>query len=110
MSVVALSARQKRTLGRELRDFVFRLSTIAGLLLGAFWAFHHQYVAPQHPCPGIHARGSAAARAAGRCISSDLSAALGAWVIPICVGALLGMLVGVMFASMIRVGRRARVG
>jgi hypothetical protein len=34
-------------MGRELRDLVCRLSTIAGLLLGAFWAFHHQYVAPQ---------------------------------------------------------------
>jgi hypothetical protein len=93
-------------MGRELRDLVFRLSTIAGVLVGAFWGFHHQYVAPQHPCPGIHARGSAAARAAGRCISSDLSAALGAWVIPICVGAIVGMLVGVVLAQTIRLGRK----
>jgi hypothetical protein len=110
MAVVAFSARQKRTLGRELRDFVFRLSTTAGMLLGAFWAFHHQYVAPQHPCPGIHARGSAVARAAGRCISSDLSAAIKAWVIPIVVGALVGMLLGVVLAQMIRLGRTPRVG
>ena len=109
MTVVP-NARQKRMLGRELRDFVFRLSTTAGMLLGAFWAFHHQYVAPQHPCPGIHARGSAAARAAGRCISSDLSAALGAWLIPICVGALVGMLLGVVLAQTIRLGRGRRVG
>ncbi len=110
MAVVALSARQKRTLGRELRDLVLRVCLVAGIVLGGFWALHHQYVAPQHPCPAIRAHGSAVAGAAGRCISSDLSAAIKAWAIPICVGALLGMFVGVMFASMIRVGRKPRVG
>jgi hypothetical protein len=40
------------------------------------------------------------------CISSDLSAALGAWVIPICVGAIVGMLVGVVLAQTIRLGRK----
>ena len=108
MTVVP-NARQKQKLGHEIRDLVFRLSTIAGVLVGAFWAFHHQYVAPQHPCPGAHARGSAAARAAGRCISSDLSAAIMAWVIPIVVGALVGMLLGVVLAQTIRLGRKPRV-
>ena len=110
MTLVAPNARQKQKLGHEIRDFLFRLSTVAGILLGAFWAFHHQYVAPQHPCPGIHARGSGVVRTFGRCFSSDLSATGEAWVIPICVGALLGMLVGVMLALTIRVGRRPRVG
>ena len=57
-----------------------------------------------------HTRGSGVVRAFGRCLSSDLSATVGAWVIPICVGALLGALVGVMLALTIRVGRRPRVG
>jgi hypothetical protein len=110
MTVVALNARQKRMLGRELRDLVLRVCVVAGVILGGLWALHHQYVPPRHPCPGIHARGSPVVRAFGRCLSSDLSAAVGAWVIPICVGAIVGMLVGVMLALTIRVGRRARVG
>lgn len=110
MTVVALSAGQKRMLGRELRDLVFRLCTAAGILLGGLWALHHQYVQPRHECPGIHTRGSAAVRAFGRCLHSDLSEIMMAWAIPIGVGALLGTLVGVMFALMIRVGRTPRVG
>lgn len=96
-------------LGRELRDLVFRVCVAAGILLGGLWALHHQYVQPRHQCSGIRASGPAAVRAFGRCLHSDLSGVMMAWAIPICVGALLGTLVGVMLALMIRLGRRPQV-
>jgi hypothetical protein len=111
MAVVALSARHKRMLGSGLRELVLRFCVGAGVLLGVLWALHHQYVPPKHPCPALHAaRGLAAVRAGGRCISSDLAAAVGAWLIPIGVGAIVGTFVGFMLALTIRLGRKPRVG
>jgi hypothetical protein len=80
------------------------LSTTAGLAGGFLWALHHQYVAAKHVCVhGGHQLG--ATRTATTCLSSDLSHALAAWVIPIGVGVLIGAAVGLPLALMIRLGR-----
>jgi hypothetical protein len=117
MAVVALSARHKRTLGHELRDLVFRVFVTAGILLGGLWALHHPYVQPEHLRGGLcvvhtarHAFVRTAMQSVQKCVSSDLSGVAKAWVIPISVGALLGILAGFALASMIRLGRRPRLG
>jgi hypothetical protein len=107
---VTVNARQKRALGRELRDVVFRICSVAGLVFGALWASHHRYISPAAGhgggCAAHHAPREAL-RGVGRCVGTELSNAVMAWVIPGGVGLLLGALVGAMLASVIRLGRRS---
>jgi hypothetical protein len=106
-TLVSLTARQKRALGRDLRDAVFRLCSAAGVLLGLLWDLSHSS-ARGRPLSGAcraHAAGHAAMGMLARCIGSELSSVILAWLIPVGVGLLLGALVGVLLASMIRLGR-----
>jgi hypothetical protein len=105
-----LNARQKRKLGRGLRDLVLKVCMIAGVAGGFLWAVHHQYVSPKHLCdiaPRGHrlAKGATGGRVLGTCITNDLLHILLAWFIPIGVGLLIGVLVAVPLVLMIRLGR-----
>lgn len=80
------------------------LCAIAGVTGGFLWALHHQYVAPKHVCASRHL-GARKAQVLGACIGSDLSHAVLAWIIPIGVGAIIGMLVALPLVLMIRLGR-----
>lgn len=93
-------------LGRELRDLAFRGCTLAGGFIGGLWALHHQYVSPKHACqPPI--RGHRTALVGTQCVTNDLSHAILAWVIPVAAGVLIGALVGLALAMLIRVGQGA---
>ena len=83
-------------LGREVRDLVFKACSIAGIVLGTKWAANHQYV--PHACPSAP-RGHPLL---GHCIGSMLSQALESWVIPIGIGLIIGMSVGLALTVMIR--------
>jgi hypothetical protein len=102
-----MTARQKRALGRELRDTLFRLCSAAGVFLGLLWDLHH-HLSAQRPsradCP-VHSAGHAAISRFGHCLGSELSSIVLSWLIPIGIGLLLGALVGVLLASMIHLGR-----
>jgi membrane glycosyltransferase len=104
---MGFTARQKRTLGRELRDVTFRLCSMVGGFLGLLWDLHHQLTAQRPPGITCHAHGSSKAMMTrmGHCIGSQLSSAVLSWLIPIVLGLLLGVLVGVILASTIRLGR-----
>jgi hypothetical protein len=104
---VSMTARQKRALGRELRDTIFRLCSAAGVFLGLLWDLHHRPSAqrPSSTACLEHGARHAAISQVGHCIGSEFSDALLSWLTPIGIGLLVGALVGVVFASMIRLGR-----
>jgi len=105
---MALSPQRKRALGRDLRDTVFRLCAVAGGFLALLWDVHHKVGQSAHATSDAcakHPAGSAAAGAVGHCVGSELSTVILAWLIPVAVGLLVGSLVGLALASMIRVGR-----
>jgi hypothetical protein len=71
------------------------------------WDFRHPKFA-QHPSSAAcseHAAHHIAASRVGHCIGNEFSSALAYWLIPIGIGLLVGMFVGVVLASMIRLGR-----
>jgi len=90
-----------------LRDTVFRLSSAAGVLLALLWDLRHGSATgrPSSAACRAHAAGHAAMGILSHCIGSELSSAILTWLIPVGVGLLLGVLVGVLLASMIRLGR-----
>jgi hypothetical protein len=104
---VSRTTRRKRALGRELRDIVFRLCSAAGVTLGLVWDLHHPKSA-QRPfstaCSG-HTAHRIAASQVGHCVGNELSSALAHWLLPIGVGLGIGVITGVLLASMIRLGR-----
>ena len=105
---MALNARQKRVLGRDLRDAVLRLCAAAGGFLALLWDVHHKVGQPAHAANdacGEHAPGRAAAGSVVHCVGSELSTVILAWLIPVAVGLLVGSLVGLALASVIRLGR-----
>lgn len=97
---VALSRRQRRVLGRELRDLVFRGCCVAGGFLGLSWALKEHRAHPER----VHA--ACPAPQFAHCVSSGLSAAMMSWLVPVLVGLIIGALVGYLVASMIRLGQR----
>jgi ethanolamine transporter EutH len=109
---VVLDARRSRVLRRELRDLVFKLCSIAGVALVFLWALHHQATLAQlsRGACSRHAAGHAATITLGRCLGSELPSIMRTWVIPIGVGALLGAIIALGCALMIRVERGPRRG
>lgn len=104
---VSMTARRKRALGRELRDTVLRLCLAAGVSAGILWDLRHPKSA-QRPASATcsdHAAHHIAASQVGQCVGNEFSSALAHWLIPIGIGLLVGMFVGVVLASMIRLGR-----
>jgi hypothetical protein len=99
-----MTGRRKRALGRELRDTVFRLCSATGVFLGLLWDLHHHQSAQRPSSAGCRKHGAHISQV-GHCIGDALSSALASWLIPIGIGLLVGAIVGVAFASMIRVGR-----
>jgi predicted DNA repair protein MutK len=104
---VSMTARRKRALGRELRDTVFRLCSVAGLVLGMLWDLHYHQSGkrPSSRACSEHGAHHIAISQAAQCIGNATSSALLSWLTPIGVGLLVGVIVGVLFASMIRLGR-----
>lgn len=105
---MALSSRQRRLIGRELRDIVFRLCTAGGGFVGLIWGLHH----PSKPQRVNPAQCSAhAAHPVAQCMHSiDIAGPIGAVLIPFCIGLLVGALVGLLVVSMIRLGRTPQLG
>lgn len=104
---VSMTPRQKRVLGRELRDTVFRLCVGAGGLLGLLSDLHHPSVGrTSRPTCSVHIAGHAAISRFGHCFGSEFSSIGLSLLTPIAIGLLLGALVGALAASMIRLGPR----
>src|ERR1700722_2427221 len=105
---VSTAARRKRALGRELRDLTFRLSVVAGIFAGLLWYLHHPHSSRTHSqatgCAAHHGHRLAASQL-GHCVGSALSRELVSWLIPIGVGLLLGTVIGIALAQIIRLGR-----
>jgi ABC-type nitrate/sulfonate/bicarbonate transport system permease component len=102
-----LTPRMTPALGRELRDALFSLCSVAGGFLGILWALHHQpatRATPSTTCPGHTAR--AVHGIAIHCLADHLTRAILAGLLPAFAGLLLGAIVGVMLASLLRLGRR----
>jgi hypothetical protein len=111
---VALNARQKRALGRELRDVVFRLCTAGGLALGVLWGVYRHYVQTSqghHRLCGAHPASRAVSHLLGRCAAAGLSDVMLSWLIPAGLGLLVGALLGLLLTSEVRlVGDSAPLG
>lgn len=104
----ALSPRQRRILGSELRDLVVRLCGAGGGFLGLISGLHH----PSKPHQVDPAQcGAHAAHPVAQCVHSiDFAGPIGAVLIPTCIGMLVGVLIGLLVASMIRLGRPPQLG
>jgi hypothetical protein len=105
---VTISRRQRRVIGHELRDLVFRVCSGGGAFLGLMWALertstHHSPPQACRPPTTIH--GHVAMRALGQCLGSSVTSEVLAWLSPVLVGGGVGALVGLVLASMIRLGR-----
>jgi hypothetical protein len=110
-SNVALSRRQRRTIGRELRDLVFRVCSGGGAFIGLMWALKHTNTNSRastacKPHGAIH--GHVATHAFAQCVGSSLASGILAWIIPVLVGAGVGAVVGLLLASSIRLGRASK--
>jgi len=111
---MGLSPRQRRTLGRGLRDLVFRGCTVAGGFLGLLLALKDYRTHPQrvpstcHTHAHANAHAHVLAHAFAQCIGTDLKADILSLVIPIGLGLLTGTVVGCLLALMIPIGRRPR--
>jgi len=107
---VALNRRRKRAIAGGLREGVFSLCALAGVLLGFLWDVHHRLGRPAHANVACHAHAhsQAAVRELGHCFSGELSAVTLGWIAPIAIGAGLGTLVGLVLALGIRFGHQTR--
>jgi hypothetical protein len=107
---VRLSQRQRRKLGAELRDVVFRLCSGGGLLLGLLWGTRHDSGKPKHVAACDTSRlahhHTHVAGVFGHCISNGLVSGMLPILIPCGIGLGVGVLVGVLAASLIRLGRK----
>jgi hypothetical protein len=105
---MAFSYRQRRVMGRELRNLAFRAGSGGGAFLGLMWALKHTNTHPRASAacrPRIKAHGHVVTHAFAQCLGSSLASEALAWIGPVLVGAVAGALVGVLLASMIRLGR-----
>lgn len=90
---------------------VFRVCSGGGAFLGLMWALKHTDTrpSPPHACrPHAIAHGQTAAHAAAQCLGSSLASEVLAWLVPVLVGGGVGAVVGLLLASMIRLGRAPR--
>lgn len=106
---MAISRRQRRVIGRELRDLVFRVCSGGGAFIGLMWALKHTNADPRpsqvcKPHIGVHGR--VATHAFGQCLGSGMASEILAWIVPVLVGAGVGAGIGFLLASMIGLGRR----
>lgn len=110
---MVLSQRQRRRLGRELRDVVFRLCSGGGLLLGLLWGVRHDSGKLAHVSACDTSRlahhDSHVAGMFGHCISNGLVSGMLPILVPSGMGLAVGVLVGVLVASLIRLGRKPQV-
>lgn len=109
---MAISQRQRRVIGGELRDVIFRVCSGGGAFLGLRYALKHADTKPRTSqiCkPHIGAHGHLATHAFGQCLGSSVASEVLAWMAPVLIGAGLGAGVGFLLASMVRVGRRPPV-
>lgn len=105
--------RQRRVIGRELRDLVFRVGSGGGAFVGLMWAVRHTntHLRASAACrPRIKTHGHVATHAFAQCLGSSLASEILAWITPVLVGAAVGALVGLLLASMIRLGRTPKPG
>jgi len=113
-SLVGLSSRQRRMLGRGLRDLVFRGCTGVGGFLGFSLALKDHRTSPQRVPSACHTHAHAYAHAHllahtfAQCIDPSLMEAMLSWLIPVGLGLLIGAFVGCLLALMIPVGRRPK--
>jgi len=108
---MAISQRQRRMLGSELRDLVFRVCSGGGAFAGLMWALKHTTATPRHLAvckPQIGAHERLATHAFGQCLGSSLTSDILAWILPVLVGAGLGAGVGFLLASMVSLGRAGK--
>lgn len=108
---MALSHRQHRAIGRELRDLVFRVCSGGGAFMGLMWALKHTNTRPRASAacqPHVTTHGHVATHAFAQCLGSGLVSGILAWITPVLVGAGVGALVGLLLASMIRLGRASK--
>ncbi len=106
---MAVSHRQRRVIGGELRDLVFRVCSGGGAFLGLTWSLKHTntHSSLSHACrPHGIPHGHVATHAFTQCLGSSLSSEILAWLGPVLVGAVVGAVIGFLLASMIRLGRR----
>jgi hypothetical protein len=113
-----MNARQKPSLGRELRDVVFRLCSAGGLVLGVSWGVYYHFVRTaqgHHGLCGAHQVSRAASQSIGRCAGAGLPDVALSWLIPAGIGLLFGALIGLLLTSEVRLvgvsvpwGARAR--
>ena len=105
---VTISRRQRRVIGHELRDLVFRVCSGGGAFLGLMWALKHNSTHPSSPqaCrPHITTHAHVATHAFAQCLGSSLASEVLAWLTPVLVSGGVGALIGLLLASMIRLGR-----
>jgi hypothetical protein len=109
---VARSYRQRRIVGRELRDLAFRLCTIAGGFLGLNWALGHYHAQTRHATPGqCHGHTGHTQQTLTSCLrvfSSTLTSDILSFVIPVLIGLFVGAIVGCLIAVLIRTSRKPR--
>jgi hypothetical protein len=111
---MALSHRQRRTIGRGLRDLVFRGCTAVGGFLGFSLALKDHRGPSQSVQSACHTHAHAYAHAHvlahvfAQCIDTSLMEAVLSWVLPVGLGLLIGAVVGCLLALMIPIGRRSK--
>lgn len=105
---MAFSYRQRRVMGRELRNLAFRAGSGGGAFLGLMWALKHTNTHPRVSAacrPRVKTDGHVATHAFTQCLGSSLASEVLAWIGPVLAGAVAGALLGLLLASMIRLGR-----
>jgi hypothetical protein len=104
---VAISHRQRRVVGRELRDLVFRVCSGGGAFLGLMWALKHTDTHPSSSqvCrPQITTHEHVLTHAFAQCVGSSLASEILAWLTPVLVGGGVGAVIGFLLASMFASG------
>lgn len=85
----------------ELRDYVFRLSVVAGVVAALFWGLHHTPEPKKCPTAG-HAQ-----HALAQCVTRTLGHVLLDWGFILAAGMLAGCLLGLLLARSIPMPRAA---
>jgi hypothetical protein len=108
---MAQGHRQRRSIGRELRDLVFRVCTVGGGFLGLLYALGH-YRAATGPDTTVQCRGHVGrAHTTAGCIhaiSSTFTSDALALILPVFIGLLLGACVGYLIVLTTRTDGKPR--